>query len=345
MTSPSRPTPRRRVLPPLAGRSDELVDGFAARRLGEFRSLRRALVDYADWRSGLGAGESEREREHGQVGWSKTRLAKRQRAIVATTLATLPASFRKGLKNLTTCVDLGCGDGQATMSFLQAVGISSFKHVVLVDQSAKAVNDAREAVIAGVGASASVKTCHCDVRDPGIWENIAAEKTVVVSSAVLHELTAGAKRLILRRIAKSSSAFVLVELLSEHDEPKTRSAALLAESAAFYDCLIADTYRSVSEPSLRRSIVGGFLLAEMLDIWTRQYRRRGNYHMQRGRWEAFLRDAGLKLVAARIFPVSRQGLNVLVAVCSTEFFSHGSEATSKGARPARSRSRSTRLWP
>lgn len=274
-----------------------------------YSGLRRALTDYLEWQCCLNEKYRDETRLAGQESWSETSLAKKQRMTVARTIKNVMSTAKTVFSEADTLVDLGCGDGQAACAFLRAIlPFSKIHEVLLVDQSAEAVRDASKTVHECLAENIVIRSMQCDVRYPKLWANVKGRNVVVLASGCLHEVPSVSKLAILRRIRRFANVFVLVELLSDHDKPRSGSSLLMQQAAKFYEDLISDAYCSIDDDAKREKIIGGFLLAEFLDVLTMPYSARRNYHMTQDEWEAILLKTGFKLLAQERTSMVKDGL-------------------------------------
>jgi trans-aconitate methyltransferase len=260
-----------------------------------YESLAIALSDYVSWHINTDDATKAAERLAGQEAWSLTQLAAAQRRL---TEVAIEEGLRRGsirLAETITAVDLGCGDGQATVAFIRSIsGFTVVRKMYLVDHSGSAVAHARRRILdMKSGAPTSVEGLVCGVEDPTLWAAVHSDECVVVfASAALHEVQGHTKQRILMDAGKHADVFILVELLSDHETPATGSRALVLRSAAFYESLIADAYASKLPKRTKDQVIGAFLLGELLDIWAMPIERRVNYHRSMHGWSTLMKRAG-----------------------------------------------------
>jgi hypothetical protein len=262
-----------------------------------FPALRSAFAEYLTWQRGLSPARREVERAGGQEAWALTGFAAQQRDAGANVMANLSPAIRSCLRRTRTLVDLGCGDGRATSSFVQSIRpFCTIQTVVLVDQSRAAIRDAQRALTTSFESALALKPMCGDLGSPEIWLDTDPSRTLALASGSLHELDDEAKRGLLRRVKASTTLLILFEFLVDHDSPRCGSVELIERSAVFYEALVQNAYSTVLGGRLRRKIIGAFLLGELVDIWVQPYAQRRNYHLDRRGWTALLTGVGFELL-------------------------------------------------
>ncbi len=282
-----------------------------------YPNLRRALAEYLELHCEIDIVSRRDVRLTGQAAWSATFIASEQRKFVANSLQRLLSSLDAEFARSDSLVDLGCGDGIAVCRLLEAIEpFCSVENILLVDQSEAATKHATLSVRDCVARDLNIRPLHRDIRDDFIWENSQNMRPIVFASGALHELTRAEKTKVLAKIKEYSRYFILVELLADHDSEQISTRRLIEESAAFYEILIGDAYQSVADSKKREQIIGGFLLAELLDIWTMPYSLRGNYHMRLEEWEGIIVQAGFASFRYEKAFLGAGGVECLCAIAS-----------------------------
>jgi hypothetical protein len=144
-----------------------------------------------------------------------------------------------------------------------------------------------------VPSSVCVQAVNVDITNYRASESCASGLSLVFACGSLHELCRSQKPL-LAKIRGTARLLLLIEFAVDHDTPRTGSLALIRNAASMYEFLIKDAYNSLRTRRKMEEVIGGFLLAEFLDILTQPYLLRGNYHLSAPGWQSLLLDAGLK---------------------------------------------------
>lgn len=295
----------RAVSIPVAGQSgnEAGVDDVAGDNCGEvalrspqaerYPELARAWDEFADNIARAGGTDLSAMIQYGQVAWSSTGLAERQRQTLS---SWLDGTQWRCSSKVDTIVDLGSGDGEMIAALLEAQRFKGrVKAVVLVDRNEDALERARRCLDRRHEKKIAVMVRRMDLRDPAIWNGVQPERTLAFASASLHELPRTDKATTLARAAAHVSQMLLVELASDHDSPRTGSTILTEHALWFYDALIGDAYASVQSLSDRQAIIGAFLLQEFSKLTSQPYERRVNYHLDARGWQTVLTKAGFAI--------------------------------------------------
>lgn len=254
----------------------------------------RALDAYLHWNLMLDPNRRLQLDREGQVQWSHTTMARRQRIQLGKWLQ--QGANGTALSSVRFVTDLGAGDGKMSYRVIRALlgAQAALSRVVLIDRQHDALKAAAERVRTA-RSRAPVKLEYGDFRSIDLPVRNASSRLTFASGS-LHELPATEKLQLLVKVAYSSRFFILIELEADHDHASSGSASLIDRSARFYDALMADAFKSLSPQSLP-TVVGVFLLDELLGIWLNTYSQRHNYHLGRNSWLDLIRQSNFKVLS------------------------------------------------
>lgn len=273
--------------------SDRAIHSNSNNATLEFGSLKRAIEEYSVDRHSEVLARATRLR--GQVEWAQTFLAVSVRRQVGTFAVKCLGRYGAHIHSV---VDLGCGCGSVLRLILSLAPrhiIDQLRHVTLIDQNEEAVAHALMRIRELIGLKCPVIGIVGRFDHASAWRDIKSQNSLFVANCSLHELPAASKQTVLEYIKVRHGQLLLTELEGNHDSLKAGSGELIHGAAKFYDALIRDAYQSLENPVTRRRVIGDFLLAELSDIWFRDYNARENYQMTAGQWSELVTATKLRV--------------------------------------------------
>ncbi len=201
--------------------------------------------------------------------------------FITTCMRTLPR-FQGPVRVL----DLGCGDGGLTATFVQALlasGNAPFIESVLLVDSSHAMLELAGENLRTVLPGTSVTTVNNRIQEASLA--IPGHYDIAISSLAYHHMPFDDKLTNLIRLKDSFDHFILFEMDANHDTPELGSPELAFSVYQAYGRIIDFVFSHDADPEIACACVDNFLITELISILTEPRGIRSDYHMTRAQWQ------------------------------------------------------------
>ncbi len=189
-------------------------------------------------------------------------------------------------------MDLGCGDGGLTATFVQALlacGNAPFVESVLLVDSSHAMLELAGKTLGSVLPGASVQTMNNRIQEASLA--IPGHYDIAISSLAYHHMPFQDKLTHLERLKHAFDHFILFEMDANHDSPELGSPELAYSVYQAYGRIIDFVFSHDADPEIACACVDNFLITELISILTEPRGSRTDYHMTRAQWQLLFDQA------------------------------------------------------
>lgn len=188
-------------------------------------------------------------------------------------------------------LDIGCGDGDLTVTFLhrlQAEGnAAAVGEVALVDSS-RAMLDMAEGRVREAFPGCAVRTFHDRIQN--VARQVGEGYDAAVCSLSYHHMPRETKLLHLAELSGRFDHLLLFELGADNDVPELHSPELAMAVYQSYGRIIDFIFAHDTDIRTAQESVDCFLMVEAVSFFTQPRGERSDYHMLREQWHKVFRQ-------------------------------------------------------
>ena len=209
-----------------------------------------------------------------------------RRKFVAECVCSLP-EFPKPF----SMIDIGCGDGGLTVSFLQHLKetgkVREIAEILLIDSSLAMVDLAKKTVSEAFPDLPITTEC-CRIQD--FSNRIDRHFDCAISSLAFHHMPYEEKLVHLSRLKPRIDHFILYEMDANNDTPELHSPELALAVYQSYGGIIDCIFSQDAPIDVVTVCVDSFLMTEVVSFFIHPRGVRTDYHMLQNQWHALFTE-------------------------------------------------------